>query len=398
MQYKEKITRTRLEQLYDENPTLEEFLPAIATIKKDYSLSWKDIAVICNDYFALDYSESTYRKRLSHNSSCVDSSDVESSLDTESIELLTKIGREKVKLHDENVQVRAYIRKLAREETYKEIALDAVNKMSAKKQLEYNPCYSFDSQGDKEGILELSDWHFGIDCKNAWNIYNEEVAKRRIARLRDVVIDKALKDNITKLHVLNLGDMIAGRIHLTIMLESRYDVITQIMEVSELLCEFLNDLSRHFPIEYYSCTDNHSRLEPKKDAAMESESLARITDWYIKSRLPQINVHENKFGEDIITFKCKGFNVLGIHGNLDKPDQVIDSISRMTEDHYDLICMVHRHHFSCDEKNRTVVVANSSLMGTDTYAKNLRLSANPSQNLIIVSDNNVTDAIYRILL
>lgn len=396
MQHTEKITETKLEQLYADNPTLDTFLPVLVNIKKDYNLSWNDIAIICNDYFGLDYSESTYRKRLAHRyNNCTD--DADATLDTTSIELLTKIGREKVKLHDENVQVRAYIRKIAREETYKEIALEAVEKMSAKKQLTYSPIIKYEVQ-ENEGILCLSDWHLGIECENAWNSYNEEVAKERIAKLRDEVIYKATRDRINTLHVLNLGDMIAGRIHLTIRLESRYDVITQIMKVSELLCELLNDLSNHFTVEYYSCTDNHSRLEPKKDCALDTESLARITDWYIKSRLPQIKVNENKFGEDIITFNCNGFNILGIHGNLDKPDQVIDSISRMTEDHYDLICMAHRHHFSCDEKNRTVVVANSSLMGTDTYAKNLRLSANPSQNLIIVSPDNVTDAIYRILL
>ena len=35
-------------------------------------------------------------------------------------------------------------------------------------------------------------------------------------------------------------------------------------------------------------------------------------------------------------------------------------------------------------------------MGTDTYAKNLRLNSSPSQNLIIVGDNNVCEAVYNI--
>ena len=198
--------------------------------------------------------------------------------------------------------------------------------------------------------------------------------------------------------------MIAGRIHQTIRLESREDVVTQTQKVSELIAELLHSLSRYFNIEYYSCIDNHSNLEPKKDDRIEEESLARFTDWWLEARLSEdiksgkIHLNKNKFGLDIITFSSKGHKILAVHGNADRPDQVIDNISRMTEDHYDLICISHRHHFSCDEKNRTVVVANSSLMGTDTYAKERRLSAHPSQNLIIVSDENVCEAIYRILV
>jgi len=61
--------------------------------------------------------------------------------------------------------------------------------------------------------------------------------------------------------------LIAGRIHLTIRFNSRIDVITQTIEVSELLAEFIDELSTYVPIDYYSVIDNHSRLEPnKKDA------------------------------------------------------------------------------------------------------------------------------------
>ena len=77
------------------------------------------------------------------------------------------------------------------------------------------------------------------------------------------------------------------------------------MEVSEILAEFLSELSNSFELDYYSCIDNHSRLEPKKQDALELESLCRITDWYLKDRLKDnvnIHMHENVYGPDIITF------------------------------------------------------------------------------------------------
>ena len=45
-----------------------------------------------------------------------------------------------------------------------------------------------------------------------------------------------------------------------------------------------------------------------------------------------------------------------------------------------------------------MIIGNSSLMGTDSYAEKLRLSSDPSQTFIIATKDNVCDCIYRIKL
>ena len=156
---------------------------------------------------------------------------------------------------------------------------------------------------------------------------------------------------------------------------------------------------KDFEIHYYDCLDNHSRLEPNKKDAMDLESLARVIPWYLKERIGgKVIIHENEFDEGIISFKCHGYEICGVHGDHDKPSAVVDNMCLMTHRHYDMVLTAHLHHFSADEKNETVVVSNGSLMGTDTYAKNLRLSSKASQNLIIVGDNSVCECIYRIIL
>ena len=55
-------------------------------------------------------------------------------------------------------------------------------------------------------------------------------------------------------------------------------------------------------------------------------------------------------------------------------------------------------HFCVDEINESIVVENGSLMGTDDYSQKLRKSAKPSQTLIVVSDDNPVEVIYRIIL
>lgn len=371
----------------------------VCSSKETNGWTWEEIAYILNSKLGQNLTESAYRKlykKLLTNTE--DKNDINSSI--------LQLKKEKVKIADERNQNRAYIRRLAREDTIKEIAQEAAAIISQSK-ADILPCSqpSYKPDTDKEAILEISDWHYGIICDNAWNQYNPEIAKIRINSLLEQTIKWCTFHKVKKLHIFNLADLIAGRIHLTLRLESRFDVITQIMEISEILAEFITKLKKYLGNEveifYYECTDNHSRLEPNKADSLNLETLSRITSWYLKERLkflPGITFEDNKYGEDIITANILGHNVAAIHGDKDPLSKGIDSISMMTRTPLDLLCTAHMHHFSADEKNMCVVVANGSLMGTDTYAKNLRLSSRPSQNLIVATSDNITYAIHRMLV
>ena len=210
------------------------------------------------------------------------------------------------------------------------------------------------------------------------------------------------ESNIGEIYVANLGDMISGRIHQQLRMSSRIDAVTQTMQVSELIAEFLCDLSSVAEIHYFDCLDNHSRVEPNKTESMDLESFARLIPWYLSERLSsfadRIHIHNSTIDSDMLTFDVFNFKVIGVHGHKDKPSAVIDNLTTLNRVHYDLVLTAHLHHFAADEKNCTIVLSNGSLMGTDDYAKNLRLDSTPSQNLIIVSPNNITESIYRIIL
>lgn len=401
-----------------------DYIYRMCTNREAYDLTWEALAVILNEELSASRSESYYRKnyksgRFRHLQECsvptkaVMDAKINEALigDTEGKpckseqwetmeDLLLAIRKERVKLRDERTQIGADVRKLAREESIREIALECASLIENRKVL-YQPLSIEETRGgSKSAILELSDWHYGINVDSYWNTYNPDIAKYRISKLRDEVIRYINFHDVKDLWVVNLADLICGRIHLTLRLQSRIDVITQIMEVSEILAEFLNDLrDTGCEIHYVSCLDNHSRIEPNKSDSIDFESLTRITDWYLVKRLDGIvHFHENKYSHDIITFEVNGYKVAGIHGDRDKPNEVVKHITMMTHNHYDLILTAHLHHFSCDEQNETVVISNGSLMGTDDYAEKLRLSSKPSQNLIIVSDKSVCEAIHRIIL
>lgn len=372
-----------------------DYIQYVVKNKKSFGMTWDDIQDLLNEELCTCHSESYYRKNFGK---FIDEEDAKTS--DSSIKSVLEQEMDKVKLSDVRVQWNACMRRLQREDTIREIAREYADTMQQSVPLDYTmTCQPI--QSDCEQILEISDWHYGMECDNPWNTYNPDVAKQRVKKLVQSVKDKCKKHNVSCLHVVNLSDLIAGRIHLPLRLESRFDVITQVMEVSEILASVIYELQKIVPIKYYDCLDNHSRLEPNKKDSLDLESLVRIIHWYIKDRFQafdNVEVEENYYGQDVITFTSMGHSIVGVHGHHDSPSKVIDNMSLMTHKHYEIVLSAHLHHFSCDEKNETVLVSNGSLMGTDSYATNLRLSSVPSQNLIIVTEDNPVEQIYRITL
>lgn len=388
-----------------EGETNFEFVRRLVAIKDELKLSWREITDLANQETGWTYSASWYYKTFHDGGDSCDIGTVTtcaSSLDQ--YDELLELRKAKIKASDERIQTNAYVRRLAREETIKEIAADYASKMTEKQPLQFTEHPYCNSETDKlvkEGILLLSDWHYGMVCDNPWNQFDPEICKARIGKLLDAVIARVHEQNVYKITVLNLSDLIAGRIHTQIRIESRYDVITQTMDVSEILANFLNQLSQHCYIDYYDCLDNHSRLEPNKKESLDLETLVRIIPWYLRERLADnksITICDNEFGADIITCNVMGHNIIGVHGDNDSPVSALEKLSLMTHRHYDMLCTAHRHHFNCDEKNQSIVISNSSLMGVDSYAEKLRLTSDPSQTLVIVTPENVCDCIYRVVL
>ena len=394
-----------------ENESASEFINRICSLKSELNLTWKNVAQLLNEELHYTYDESWYRKQYQSGAfradycqvetavscdDCVEEDDYENRLS----EKLLALNMKKVEVSDLVTQNNAYIRRLSREQTLKDIAHDYAQTMNSKKILE--PCvYSGGELSSNEGVLLLSDWHYGMVCDNPWNKFDPDICKIRVNKLLNKVINIVKKEQIEHVHVLDLADLIAGRIHTQIRIESRFDVITQTMQVAEILAEFLNDLSYHCGVSFYSCLDNHSRLGPNKKESMDLESLARLSPWYLTERLKDndcIQICDNEFGADIITCTVAGHKVIGVHGDNDQPRTALERLSLMTHQHYDMLCTAHLHHFSCDENHQTMIVSNSSLMGVDRYAEKLRLTSDPSQTFIVSSKENICECIYRIVL
>ena len=401
------VQNTALKRLPEE--TEAQFISRLVAIKDCQKLRWSEIAHIANKELNLDYSESWYRKNYKagmfiedpvFETTCASTEDIETDSEDDVDLKLRQILMKRAEVADLVSSNNAMIRRMSREQTIKDIAHDYALIMK-----EAKPCLTLkliaNEYSGKEGVLLISDWHYGLVCDNAWNTFDPDVCKDRVSVLLSGVIEWVKKHRLAKVTVLDLADLIAGRIHSQIRIESRFDVITQTMDVAEIVAEFLDKLSIHCPVDFYSCLDNHSRVEPNKKESMDLESLARIIPWYLKERLEdnrRIKICENEFGEDIITCQVLGNKIIAVHGHEDSPVNGLDRLSMFTREHYDMLCMAHRHHMFLEEQSEAFVISNGCLAGVDTHSKKLRLSSKPSQTLIVCTKDNVTDSIHRLLL
>jgi hypothetical protein len=285
-------------------------------------------------------------------------------------------------------------REIARIDSLKEISSSLAKEFNAALPFTHSSPYHI-TGSNKSAIILLSDWHFGIEIDNFLNKFDGDVFLSRISQLTEKVINNIKFYEVEKLYVVNLNDLISGVIHSVLRLQNRENLMQQIMVVSEVLAEMLVEFSEYADVEYYSTTDNHSRAIADKKQSLDKENFCVLIDWFLCERLKNANVKccENEFDNEVCTFNIYGWNYLGVHGDKDKISNVVQNLSLMTKRFYDVVFTAHFHHSQSDEIHSTYVIANGALSGTDNHSKNLRKSSNPSQTMVIVSEEDPLESV-----
>ena len=308
--------------------------------------------------------------------------------------------KEKIKFQDQRREYFNLLRESARLDHIKEhiekVALD----VSKQKPLEWEPIYKFGKY--KEGILLISDFHFGLEIENFLNTYNKEEFLKRINRLTMKTIEYGKFHGIKTLHVVNLNDLVSGLIHVTVRIANTEDVIEQTQFISEILAEVLCKFANEFEeVNFYSVLDNHSRVTPNKKEAIDNESFARFIPWYLKPRLkdiPNISIIENELDSSIGVIDVCGYTCFAVHGHQDSVKSATSDLAMMVKQFPDYVFLSHYHHSQEDEIHSCEVIVNSSLCGTDEYAKRLRKTSKPAQKFMVFNKEEGRECTYSIRL
>ena len=309
-----------------------------------------------------------------------------------------EIRKEKVKLQDLKTQVNKQIRELARKNNLEEILEDKLDELNMQPKM-INDSYKQRVTSNRDMVCLISDIHYGIKTTNAISPYDSDVCKQKMDYLINKTIAFSLENDVDKLYLMILGDEISGLIHNTTRLEQREDVISQVIEVSELLYESIVKLAKNLPFVVVGLAQgNHSRVMADKKDSLEQENFTRLIKEFLKLRLANISnvlLLENKFDESIIELNIRGYNVIGLHGQNDR----LNNLSRLIEmfdKKIDYICLGHYHQSKEFENNKTEVIVNGCFSGDD-YSKRLRLYNKPIQKLLLF-DNTGKIATYNINL
>ncbi len=391
-----------------ETESNEQYIFRICQMKDELNCTWKGIADIINKELGNNFDESCYRKKFQHFNQMLKANEATIFSDNEYLKEVQEAKDELFKVKKQvQDQRREYNKQLisdARADHLAEKLIDAANNLQNVKPLKFvdNMFIGYDNN---EAVMCFSDWHYGLVTDNIWNKYNVAICRERVKDLIDKTTRYMNMNNVKKLHVLIMGDLANGAIHTTSRVASEEDTCDQLMQVSELVAEAVNELSKYTnETHVYSTFGNHLRTVQNKKDSIHSDNMEKIIPWWLKQRLKDnnnITIHDSEYYEFVFLNVC-GYNVVASHGDLDAVKSVGKTLNAVFNKMYgktiDYVICADKHHIESFDEIGIESILVGSLCGTDEYANNRRLYSNPSQTLMMFNKDNGKYCQYNIKL
>lgn len=254
-----------------------------------------------------------------------------------------------------------------------------------------------------EAVLVLSDWHYGMTCDHVYNTYNIDTCINRVCEVVNQATDRIRLHSVKKLHVVVLGDLIHGAIHASARVASEELVCEQIMQVSEVLAQAIEQLAEVVPvIDVHITYGNHARAVQDKKDNLHPDNMERLVPWWLEHRLAKmtgIRVMPETGTEFLFVDVC-GHEFVASHGDLDSVKTSPRLLATLFHKQYgkdiEYVIIGDKHHReSFNELGVTALIC-GALCGTDDYANEHRLYSTPEQLLLIVNKRYGVDAEYHL--
>lgn len=319
--------------------------------------------------------------------------------------LKDEIYKEKRKLYDQRKEYNKYRTSDARIEHLHEELIKSASTLNNERPLFENVENYITVNSSHEALLCFSDWHYGMTTDNIWNKFNVDICKERVKTTVLYTIEYLKMNKIDMLHVIHLGDSSHGGIHVGCRVESEEKMCDQIMHVSELIAEALNELSKHVNhVTYYSCYGNHMRSIQNKNDSIEADNMEKLIPWWLEQRLQnntKIDISYSEYKEFTLV-SILGYNICCVHGNLDKFKDLGVTMNTIFTKKFgktiDMTISGDKHHLEEFEQFGIDSVLIRSLCGSDEYANNNRLYSKAGQTLIIFNKEYGRESTYHIPL
>ncbi|MFQ3843285.1 metallophosphoesterase family protein [Staphylococcus pseudoxylosus] len=383
----------------NDNETLAQYQFRLYENRVELGLSNDQIADLLNSQHGTEYDESKYRKEyqayknvwqdmIEEKNNSFLPEDYIKEIEEQRIEL----QKDKFKFRDQKREFNNTLRKMARLEHLQEYLKESVETI----QPISLPIKEVSPATIKEGMVVISDMHLGMQINSQFNVYNKEVAKQRLNKLKERTYQKIIKEDINTLHIASLGDQIHGLIHSTTRITSEENVIEQIISVSEYLKAFVQSfLEMGIDVKFYNVVGNHSRaVANKNDSLGTSESFERLITTVLNTAFKEYSNYESiEDTEGFVIVNISGKNVVLAHGDLDRGANAITKLSQLLGIQIHYLITGHVHHHFIKEHGLTVQYGVGSMCGLDQYAISGRFSGRPSQLILTFNDSDIEEAI-----
>lgn len=375
-------------------------------------MDWEAITDLINKEFREDdreYKESAYRKPYSNAKRYFDAgvfnilSDDKYFIEVQKIK--DELYKEQRRLYDQRREYNKLRTSDARFEHLTNELVQIANKLNSEKPLEFKEKW-FKPNIHKEAVLFLADWHYGMVTDNIWNKYNVDICRQRVKLCVEIAKTFIQLNNIDVLNIVLLGDAAHGSIHSTCRIQSEEDTSDQLIHVSEIIAEAINNLSK--PVNHvsvYSCYGNHLRTIQNKKDSIHSDNFEKIIPWWLRTRLEKnskVEIIESEYKE-FTKLNVLGKNICCLHGDLEKNFKDIGVtthmiFSRKFGEKIDYTVSADKHHLEEFEQYDIESILVRSLCGSDDYANGKRLYSRPGQTLMIFNDVYGRESTYHIPL
>jgi len=266
-------------------------------------MSWQEIADVMNKEFRDDVSEylseAAYRKPYQQANRFWNAGAFSKLSEDEYISELREakheIRKEKQKLFDERTALNKTLREQGRLESTFDVVKRAIQEYQPAK---FNYEYHKDEKSDNDLVIHLTDIHCGVEIESRFNSFNFEILKERLKKYITEILNIKYLYKSENAYVILGGDLIQGLIHVNSRIESKENIVEQIMKVTDLISNFLYNLSQHFNIvEVHTTAGNHSRSTASKEDSVRGENFDLLIPFAAKKELQNItNIHfKNKY-------------------------------------------------------------------------------------------------------
>lgn len=315
-------------------------------------------------------------------------------------ELLSQIKAERIKLSTTNIEYNAIQRAEARNDLFNEELIRAIGRLEPLKIPKHENTYRLDS--DSTLLITLSDFHAGstFSIKGLYgeivNEYSYEIMWHRLYNLIDQIEADCIDFKDCKVAIL--GDCFENILRTSSLLKLREPVIDTVIRFSEDMCRWLLRLHMKLgaDIEVITVGGNHDcqrLLESRPN--FEDENLTKFVVAYMKQRYEGIAGFEIDDYQEIAIKNIRGTNVMFCHGEDKDLTTTMDYFSNLYNVDIDEGYGGHLHRpeskaVGITDVGDRVFTRVGSIVGIDTFAKKIRVSARPSVYVALYTDNGKT--------